>query len=370
MFTLERSKNDTSIGLDLLRALAAQMVCVGHAWNLTFNDGNAFSNHTNARSTFIPYIGVMLFFVLSGFVIAYTLHSRSRRPEYSFGEYAIERFARIYSAYLPALILIAGLDALSLSLGAPIEPNHIIDFLKNLVMLQGYPADWAGYTFGTAGQLSSLAAEFHIYFFVGGAFFFCIGRNRIATALVALAFVFMPLSYLREEAMSDRNLFALWLAGFGGYFICNGMQIERHACRIAGIIAIIALWYWISRRHGDGDEYRLSAYLPFAIAFVCFCIATQSTHILARLERPITVAANYSFSLFLIHVSIIKPLIYWWPLSKTSGLLTAIVVANIAAAAFAQLTEAKHRQLASRLKETFGMGPMVDRQVIGAQNTR
>ena len=31
MFSLDRSKNDTSITLDLLRAGAAQMVCIGHS---------------------------------------------------------------------------------------------------------------------------------------------------------------------------------------------------------------------------------------------------------------------------------------------------------------------------------------------------
>ena len=30
MFVLHKSKNDTSVTLDLLRAVAAQMVCVGH----------------------------------------------------------------------------------------------------------------------------------------------------------------------------------------------------------------------------------------------------------------------------------------------------------------------------------------------------
>ncbi len=67
MFSLDKSKNDTSVMLDLLRAGAAQIVCVGHAINLA-NDKTI----TNA-----PNVGVMLFFVLSGFVIAYTLSIKS-----------------------------------------------------------------------------------------------------------------------------------------------------------------------------------------------------------------------------------------------------------------------------------------------------
>jgi hypothetical protein len=33
MLKLDRKANDTSLALDLLRAVAAQMVCVGHAIN-------------------------------------------------------------------------------------------------------------------------------------------------------------------------------------------------------------------------------------------------------------------------------------------------------------------------------------------------
>jgi peptidoglycan/LPS O-acetylase OafA/YrhL len=198
MFSLDKSNNDTSVTLDLLRATAAQMVCVGHAWNLTFEDGNAFHNIVNSRATFIPYIGVMLFFVLSGFVIALTLYARTQRPDYSLTNYAAERFARIYSAYLPALFLIALGDWLAYKCGAPITPDTFENFVKNLFMLQGYPGSWGGPTFGTAGQLTSLAAEFHIYFFIGGAFFFCIARNRISAVILAIAAASMPLAYFVE----------------------------------------------------------------------------------------------------------------------------------------------------------------------------
>lgn len=69
MLTFNPTKNDTSIALDLLRAVAAQMVCVGHA--LAF-----FGVGDWLKPPFVPWmqnIGVLLFFVMSGLLITATL---------------------------------------------------------------------------------------------------------------------------------------------------------------------------------------------------------------------------------------------------------------------------------------------------------
>ena len=87
MFSLDRSKNDNSAMLDLLRAVAAQMVCVGHA--------TAFFV-PQWRPTRLPYtqnVGVLLFFLISGFLITYSLVTRSKDPGYDFRRFFIERFA-------------------------------------------------------------------------------------------------------------------------------------------------------------------------------------------------------------------------------------------------------------------------------------
>ena len=89
MFSLERSKNDTSVALDLLRAIAAQMVCVGHAINFFAWDRRL------TRLPLLQNVGVLLFFLISGFLITYTLFERSRDPGYGFWQFCVERFARI-----------------------------------------------------------------------------------------------------------------------------------------------------------------------------------------------------------------------------------------------------------------------------------
>src|SRR5882724_6900197 len=107
MLSLDKAKNDTSTALDIMRAIAAQMVCVGHG--LSF-----FHISRPAGMPLIQNIGVLLFFIMSGFLINATLTQKSVNPDYSFGSYFIDRFARIYSGLIPALIFVIIIDGITI----------------------------------------------------------------------------------------------------------------------------------------------------------------------------------------------------------------------------------------------------------------
>ncbi|TQF42588.1 hypothetical protein UNPF46_04590 [Bradyrhizobium sp. UNPF46] len=346
-FNLDRTKNDTSTLLDLLRALAAQMVCVGHTWNLTF------APFGGARPTLIPDIGVLLFFVLSGFVIAYTLHDRTGYGSYSLLNYSVERFARIYSAYAPALFLIAALDYVAFTLGVPLfQLDSLTSFVRNLFMLQGYPGEWGGGTFGSAGQLSSLAIEFHIYFFVGGLFFFCKGRNRIAGLLLAIAAAALPLFHFAERPDASHSLFVLWLLGFGGYFVAINMKIDRLSTVVSAALSFLLFWRW-RVAHVRGDEYALAAQPYFAMWFVSLAIAAQGQNWLLRSRPVIEFFAGYSYTLFLVHYTIVKIVVGLKPAPLWMTFTIAIAVSNSAAWLFALATEAKHKRFAGWILRKF-----------------
>lgn len=348
MFSLDRTKNDTSTLLDLLRALAAQMVCVGHTWNWTFA---AFGR---TKPTLIPEIGVLLFFVLSGFVIAYTLHDRTRFASYSLLNYGVERFARIYSVYAPALFLIAALDYVAFTLGVPwFQLDGVTSFFTNLLMLQGYPGAWGGGTFGSAGQLSTLAIEFHIYFFIGGLFFFCKGRNRIAGLLLAIAAAALPLFHFAERPNASQSLFVLWLLGFGGYFIAINMKLDRLTTVACAVLSFFVFWRW-RVAHVPGDEYALAAQPYFAMWFVSLAIAAQGQNWLLRSRPVVESFARYSYTLFLIHYTIVKIIVWLMPSPLWVTFATAIVVSNLAAWLLARATEAKHKQFAGWILQRFG----------------
>src|SRR5215471_3078111 len=88
-----------SLYLDLVRFSAAFLVFVSH------------SNFRELSERVIPAAGfghsaVIVFFVLSGFVIAYVTDTKEKLAQ----DYAASRLARIYSVALPALVLTILLD--------------------------------------------------------------------------------------------------------------------------------------------------------------------------------------------------------------------------------------------------------------------
>src|SRR5215210_2308376 len=101
-----------------LRALAAAGVAVAHM------------PHLQAAPDLPPLlkrlaleggVGVPFFFVLSGFVLAYTYHARLAAPTRGeLGRYYVARVGRIWPVHLLAL----GLAALAMAAGAPIGPGE------------------------------------------------------------------------------------------------------------------------------------------------------------------------------------------------------------------------------------------------------
>jgi len=343
-FVLNREQNDSSLTLDLARAIAAQMVCIGHAANIFLGPG----------STYLPHVGVLIFFVLSGFLIAHTLFTKAVEPGYGFAEFMIERIARIYSAYLPALFVIAIVDYLMWSIGLfPVSFSPVI-FLKNLLMLQNYPGPFnlGGPTFGSAGQLSSLAAEFHIYVFVGAMFFMVSGRRRLTMLAIAILSAAMPLGYFLGISGTDRGLFVLWLLGFGSYFVARVTKMDRDSAIYAGVLFPLLCAYWYLKRD-IGNEYDIQHYPVFLCAFFAMVLASQGSSWLTRsiaLKKITTVFADYAFSLFLLHYTLVKVVNVCFPDSGVSGLVFSVVCANIISYVFAIATENKHRNLSQKLK--------------------
>src|SRR4051812_27780039 len=102
----ETMKKGTSLYLDLVRFSAAMMVFLEHYREHTRGSLRSFWNaHPFWYSHSGPYsqTAVIVFFVLSGYVIAHVLATREKTAL----EYAASRFGRLYSVVLPALLLTA-----------------------------------------------------------------------------------------------------------------------------------------------------------------------------------------------------------------------------------------------------------------------
>src|SRR4051812_40419473 len=90
--------NTASAYLDVLRALAANLVIASHVLALYLNKSDRFA---------LGNLGVTIFFLLSGFLIAQSMLNWSERPGPRFPGFIADRTARIFTPYVPALVLIA-----------------------------------------------------------------------------------------------------------------------------------------------------------------------------------------------------------------------------------------------------------------------
>ena len=165
----------TSIFLDLMRFSAAIVVLLHH---LTATEINSVLPRVP-----IGHEAVTVFFVMSGFVIAYVLHSRENSIEL----YTAARLGRLYSVVLPALALTWVLDgwgrAVSPELYAGTPHDHaLLRLLVNLLFLQ---QNWNLTVMPLSnGPFWSLGFEFWYYVIFGG---WVLLRGRARVAVVSLA---------------------------------------------------------------------------------------------------------------------------------------------------------------------------------------
>lgn len=132
----------SSFALDVLRVVTAQAVVVGHAFSFFRVLPRLQPPHVPAMQE----VGVVIFFVLSGFLIVHTTWTRKSNAgakSYGFRTFFIDRFARIYAGYVPALLFILLADSVSLRI-APEAYAHqgALDAktaLGNVLMLENFP---------------------------------------------------------------------------------------------------------------------------------------------------------------------------------------------------------------------------------------
>ena len=341
MLNLDRASNDTSLLLDFLRAIAAQLVCIGHG--LSFFGVAIWTTPPN-----FPYmqnVGVLLFFIMSGFLITATLKRNSTKPGYRFGRYFIDRFARIYSGLIPALIFIIVVDLITQRLTLDPEIARYYDLqtlLANVVMLEDYKGvfssrlQWSA--FGSAGPLWTLAVEWHIYMFVGAAFFIAKGSWRSLWLIpIALFFGQTPIHYLFGALQSDgvgSGLFSLWLAGAAVYVFVQRYLPPLWVSTMALATATLTFCLMIA----PGHEYRMATYPALVVAFGSLVCVTQRTNVIGG-EKFIKIAADYSFTLYLIHYTVMTAIHLIFKEGGTVIFMAAVLISNVAAAGLAEVGE-------------------------------
>jgi peptidoglycan/LPS O-acetylase OafA/YrhL len=303
----------TSIYLDLIRFLAALLVLLFHASYARFNGDwlNIFDQYGHEA--------VLVFFVLSGFVIAYI----SDTKETTLSIYLTNRLARLYSVVIPALILTLLLDYIGKGLD-PImysgvqyqDSEPVYRFLANLLFINElWFESWRAFS---NGPFWSLSYEFW-YYVIFAACFYLTGVKRLFFALIA-ALIAGPKILL---------LFPIWIMGAFAYYLSKRITINKTKGLFLTLIPIGVLYLYLEYNlhyfliHQTiqvlGDEFVyndlntsrrfLSDYvlgLLISIHFLGISALSQHFSFPRLLEKPIRHFAGMTFSTYLFHFPLLQ----------------------------------------------------------------
>jgi len=303
-------KRGFSIYLDALRFIAALVVLASHMGYSRFTDGKMLW----IRDLNLGSDAVILFFVLSGFVIAWTTF-QNRRSAQSF---TLARFTRLYSVVIPALLITILLD----QLGSQLFPERYDGWWYNALppaehLLRGLSfSTQISYTelrLGTNGPFWSVAYEAWYYLAFGLAVYLKGFRKWLALALVA--FIAGPRILL---------LAPCWLMGVGLY---KFIETRPHTAlsKTAALICFIAPWLiyvaflmldtpkaleplsyalYPGLFLGFSNEYLWNTLIGalFTAHFLgAYALLKDGTWIGANLEKAIRWCAGATFSIYLFH---------------------------------------------------------------------
>lgn len=348
----------TSVALDLLRAVLAQLVLAGHAISL-------FGVLPWLQPPWYPPMqsfAVVGFFWLSGFLISHSVLSRLDRPGYDFRHFAIDRFARIYSGYLPAMAAIVLLDLLFIRLHGDAYPftRHfdLATAVQNLLMLQKFPLGFlSAPLFGSGSTWWTLGIEWWMYMFFGwlllGVARARPGRWRLAV-LALLAVV--PVGYtVAGTGHVGHGLALMWLLAAGLPLLLAPLARVAPPGLLPPLAGLFLVLCLVRLAIAD-DAFDMIASLLSGIALLCLCGTLQArpSARLLRLRAPAAWIAGYSFTLFLTHYPVLLLLQQACPGGGWTPLVAGIVISNLLALAIAWPTEMRHRTLARWLHRRLG----------------
>lgn len=357
-----------SLYLDALRFLAALVVFASHMGYERFTNGNMqWIRDLNLGSD-----AVVVFFVLSGFVIAYTTLTKDRGP----AAYAEARFARLYSVVIPALVFTFALDGL----GNWLMPHAYegwwyngVDQLGQFLRALTFTTQvWTDTTrVGSNGPFWSVAYE--AWYYAGfGVAVFCRGRTRILVlALMALlvgprVLLLAPCWLLgvalqqlvtrgHAASLSGATAWLLALAPWALYAGALALNIPTHLTQMT--YQLLGEMVTPNALFGFSDEFIWNFLIALLIALHflgVYSLARNADWLGARMETAIRWSAGATFSLYLFHYPILT-FLHGLPVYDSASPLHAALMAAVALAACFALAEVSERRLGAWKRLVHGM---------------
>jgi peptidoglycan/LPS O-acetylase OafA/YrhL len=304
-----------SVMLDAIRSCAAFMVFASH-WS-TYS-GNEHKYHAVYA---LGFPGVLIFFVLSGYVIA----AATAKRETTVSAYAVARIARLYSVAVPILFLLPVMDAV-MAIHYPVAVHQMSEsngpLLRIIVSLLF--ANWwwfAQIVPFTDGPYWSLSFEAAYYVLWG---FYLFGGKWRWPGIVVASLIVGPKILL---------LLPVWLAG--ALLFRNGLRLTRAGALVAIPLAMICIAFGKFHNVLPADPWVEEASFPSHwLRGFGFCLAICSALTLSPFQTSgiWRWLADRSFTVYLLHYPLLKyisVLLGSWSLTTAGGSVLAILTLAI-----------------------------------------
>lgn len=195
--------------------------------------------------THFPAEAVLLFFVLSGFLVGGKVIERCNARNFDTLSYTIDRFVRIMLPLVSALILSVVIDAIR---GVEIIPGRVIG---NLFSLQGI---WCN---SQVEVLWSLSYEVWFYILAGCAGFLIMQKRGSRTKTTG--YILLGLSLLVFTKL-DTHYLIIWILGAIAFVTVPATR-KRYRLWLYGLFAVIAL-FMLQLNFQGNYSLAMTKYLP------------------------------------------------------------------------------------------------------------
>lgn len=342
--TLNKLSSSQQIYLNFLRGISAIVVLCGHTFPAIPGE------FTFGKTLPFQSLAVGVFFWLSGFLIAY--HCLTKQ-DYSFKNYILDRFCRIYVIYIP---VVACSVVLMIKVHLIRIPTNA-DILANLFMLQHTPFDRIFDNLSRFPPLAgisplwSIAVEWWLYVFFGIVFFF---HKSSSSSKLLMAVLSVP-AVLVVSYFALREYVALtWFLGAAcAYHFCN-LSPNYYNKRIDLLIfvSLAAFLYRLNYLNNTVmNMYDMQMVIPGCI-FLYSALLRLSTYTFHFSFKVLSTSLGFiSYSLYLSHEPMKQVLQLYIPLdSWRNGIMVAMICILIASIC-AYFLENKHLIVRRWLKD-------------------
>lgn len=271
---MEKKTLHRLLNIEILRGLAALAICLYH-----FCSVNNIGENSLSTATRFLYLGVDVFFVISGFVIPYSLYKKGYLFK-DFFRFLKSRFARLYPALLISFIALVGLETFK-NFIQPLEafPSFSPKSILSNIFLICDLTDEIWYN----NVAWTLALEAQYYLILALLFPLMIHKNIILSVVITSLWIVLPIITDIEGSVIS------WLSLFGvgiGCFMAYENKWPKWLCVFYLILAFSVTCYVRS--------YESCLAALFAVGFIFYLpnIKNKSLEFLGKI----------SYSLYLFHI--------------------------------------------------------------------